>query len=193
VIVRRSRDGIGKEIGMKTKLGRTVVALTMCVAMFASGCWGLIIYGRPAGERNRGPVDVGVIVLDLLFGGLIAITIDACAGTLREPTNGQQVGIREYRYRPRDDTKLELRDRIRINVRPEDLKANGDRKLTISWVGDASPAHELYSGAVRDSCKTDIPVSGCSGTGKLEVKVDGRTIVAWDARVAGLKTQVAAK
>jgi hypothetical protein len=178
---------------MKKRWMRVGMVMAMVAALMSTGCWGLVLYGRPGPGRNQGPVDWGVVILDLVFLGLIGIGIDACAGTLRRPEYAPSCW--GDNGTPSDKAKglVVLRDTIKVNIRPEDVKRNGDRDLAIVWVDVNGVDRELYSGKVKDACGIEIPTKDLSGVGRLEVRLDGRCALAWDARVVGARTQFAAK
>lgn len=164
------------EIDMKKRWMQAGMVMAMLAALMSSGCWGLVLYGRPGPGRNDGPIDWGVVILDLVFLGLIGVGIDACAGTLRRPGGYPSCW---------SDNNL------KINVRPEDLEKNGDRTILITCVGADGSAKELYSGPVRDAQGLVLPMGGCSG--RVEVRLDGSQTVAWSAPIPGARTQLAAR
>ncbi len=176
---------------MSKHIWRASAVVFLCGSMLASGCWGLIIYGRPGPGRNQGRVDAGVVILDLLFGGLIAITIDACAGTLRRPAgwqrsrwddsstqrldNYKQLGYRE------ETGPMRLRDEFRINVRPEDVKTQGAKRIEVVWTPESGQCQTLFAGTVSEAAGKRLDTSKLSGRGSVEVRLEGREAVAWNA------------
>jgi hypothetical protein len=161
---------------MKKNWMRLGLVLAMTGTLFTSGCWGLMLYGRPGPGRNQGKVDWGVVVLDLFFFGVIGIGVDACAGTLR---------------RPEGERSVWSENKLRINVKPADLEKNGNRDMIITWAGNGE-SRELYAGTVRGASGREISTAGCVG-GKIEVRLDGKSEVAWSSKVPGMKTRLAAQ
>jgi len=180
------------------------LAALLCAVLFTTGCWGLILNGRPASERNRGDVDAATIILDLLVTPFcVGIIIDACAGTIRKPTEEQKrkkgvssvpaEHLEKYKklgYRETNDP-LKLPKTLKLNVRPADVAKCGDKQMKVVWKGTDGPALELFSGTVREANGREVALKGASGAGHLEVYLDGQCQMAWDARAAGLRVQMA--
>ena len=185
------------------------LSLVLCVALFSTGCWGLIINGLPTDERNKGPINWGVVVLDVFIDiWLIGLVIDACAGSIRRPTFEQQQRgygdkdksaldrrVDQYRkmgYRLTDEP-LELPRVIKLNIRPEDVAKGGERQLKVVWKGTDGARVDLYSGSVREARGQQIAVRGLAGRGQLEVHLDGECQMAWEARAGNRPAQLAGK
>lgn len=175
---------------MKRKLWKFGVATAMVAAMLSSGCWGLVLYGRPGPGRNQGKIDWGVVVLDIILTPwCLGVVIDACAGTLRQPgyggcsDAGSHPDIERYKrvgYRESSDP-IQLRDEFHIQLRPKDVKSAGGCKLEVVWTDSQGTSSTLYTGTVRDAAGKRLDTRKLAGRGSISVRLEGREAMAWNA------------
>jgi hypothetical protein len=77
-----------KVAGRRRDMGRKLLVCIVAVAFLAStiGC-ASIFYPSRVGQQTHGPIDVGMLVVDILLTGLIGIVVDLITGAIYLPAS----------------------------------------------------------------------------------------------------------